>query len=384
MSSPARSSDSGRTFTTSRVFDAPDGNQDRGLNKGPMLAVDPGNPQRVYVGWRQGVFAADAKEKLKSNVAASLDGGRTFGAPVDLTDDRGADFPALAVDKNGTVHAVFWVRTAVGAPGTPAPVRPIVYRQSTDHGKTWSAPVDVDPGNVGAGHPPVLAADPRPPISTWRGTPALISRTPSPATTPTSTSSSGFPAYVGKSWGDRLVLSEESIKANQYEPGLAIAPNGTVHVAWYDFRNSPNDPIVSTGHSGDKGLADVYYSSSSDRGSTFTSPIRINDRGIDRSMGVWSNNIDSKFNVGVAATNDTAYFVWQDAQRAWRNRVGGYLHGVGPSRPTSLSASGSGIPGWTLVLTGLFGLGLGVLVAGLMVRRRGVETAPPRGVASRA
>ena len=95
----ARSSDSGRTFTTSRVFDAPDGNQDRGLNKGPMLAVDPGNPQRVYVGWRQGVFAADAKEKLKSNVAASLDGGRTFGAPVDLTDDRGADFPALAVDR---------------------------------------------------------------------------------------------------------------------------------------------------------------------------------------------------------------------------------------------------------------------------------------------
>ena len=194
-----------------------------------------------------------------------------------------------------------------------------------------------------------------------------------------------FPRYAGKSWGDRLVLSEESIKANQYEPGLAIAPNGTVHVAWYDFRNSPNDPIVSTGHSGDKGLADVYYSSSSDRGSTFTSPIRINDRGIDRSMGVWSNNIDSKFNVGVAATNDTAYFVWQDTRNAL-GETGSediYMASV-PLAPTSLSASGSGIPGWTLVLTGLFGLGLGVLVAGLMVRRRGVETAPPRGVASRA
>ncbi|MDP1804331.1 MAG: sialidase family protein, partial [Acidimicrobiales bacterium] len=47
----ARSADSGRSFTTTKVFDAPDGNQDRGLNKGALVAVDPTNPQRVYVGW---------------------------------------------------------------------------------------------------------------------------------------------------------------------------------------------------------------------------------------------------------------------------------------------------------------------------------------------
>jgi len=132
----ARSTDSGRTFTTSRVFEAPDGNQDRGLNKGALVAVDPANPQRVYVGWRQGVFATDAKEKLKSNVAASADGGRTFGAPVDLTDDRGGDFPAIAVDKDGTVHAVYWVRTPLGPAASPAPVRPTglsaFHRPGTD------------------------------------------------------------------------------------------------------------------------------------------------------------------------------------------------------------------------------------------------------------
>ncbi len=377
----ARSADSGRTFTTTRVYEAPDGNPDRGLNKGPMLAVDPTNPQLVYVGWRQGVNAADAKEKLKSNVAASSDGGRTFGPPVDLTDPRGADFPALAVDKAGTIHAAFWVRAVPGPTPTPVPVRPIIYRQSTDHGKTWSAPVDVDPGNVSAGHPPVIAADPKTSdvylawnanaevqntVAGYNGDLDLFLRVSHDA---------------GKTWSDRVVLSDETVKSNQYEPGLAIAPNGTLHVAWYDFRNSPTNPLVTTGHSGDTGISDVYYASSADHGSTFTKPIRVNDRGIDRSKGVWSNNIDSKFNVGVAATNNEVYFAWQDTRNAL-GETGSediYMSSV-PLTPVTVGESGSGIPGWTLLLTGLFGLGLGTVVAWGLLRRREAGSVPaPKG-----
>ena len=371
----ARSSDSGRTFSTSRVFDAPDGNQDRGLNKGALVAVDPTNPQRVYVGWRQGVFAADAKEKLKSVVAASADGGRTFGGPVDLSDDRGADFPALAVDKAGTVHAVYWVRT--GLPPNPVPPRPIVYRQSTDQGKTWSQPVDIDPGNVGAGHPPLLAGDPKTSdiYMVWNANVEVQNTMP------------GYNGDLdlflrvshdaGKTWSDRMVLSDETVKANQYEPGIAIAPNGTVHVAWYDFRHSPTDMLVSTGHSGDTGISDVYYTSSSDHGTTWAPPIRVNDRGIDRSKGVWSNNIDSKFNVGVAATDKEAFFAWQDTRNAL-GETGSediYTSSV-PLAPETVGDSDSGIPGWTLFLTGLFGLGLGVVVAWLLFRRQSAGTAP--------
>jgi hypothetical protein len=382
----ARSTDSGRTFTTARVYDAPDGNQDKGLNKGPMLAVHPTNPQQLYVGWRQGINAPTAQEKLKSNVAASSDGGRTFGPPVDLTDARGADFPALAVDKAGTVHAVFWVRTVPGPAATPAPVRPIIYRQSTDQGRTWSPPVDVDPGNVSAGHPPVLAADPKTSdvymvwnanaevqntVQGYNGDLDLFLRVSHDA---------------GKTWGDRVVLSDETVKANQFEPGIAIAPNGTVHVAWYDFKHSPTNMLVSTGHSGDTGISDVYYTSSSDHGSTWAQPIRVNDRGIDRSKGVWSNNIDSKFNVGVAATNDNVFFAWQDTRNAL-GETGSediYTSSV-PLTPVTVGGSDSGIPGWTLLLTGLFGLGLGVVVSWLLIRRRDAETtAVPRGTPSRA
>lgn len=368
----ARSTDSGRTFTTTRVYEAPDGNPDLGLNKGAMLAIDPTDPQRIYVGWRQGVNSADAKEKLKSNVAASSDGGRTFGPPVDLTDARGADFPALAVDKAGTVHAVYWVRSVPGPAQNPAPVRPIVYRRSTDHGKTWSPPVDVDPGNVSAGHPPLLAADPKTSdvYLVWNANAEVQNTVP------------GFSGDLdvfarvshdgGKTWGDRMTLSDETVKANQFEPGIAIAPNGGIHVAWYDFRNSPTPMLVTTGHSGDTGMSDVYYASSSDHGSTWSPPVRVNDRSIDRSKGVWSNNIDSKFNVGVAATNDDVYFAWQDT----RNAIGQTdsediytsslpLHG---SEVTVVKSGG--IPGWTLALTGLFGLGVGVVLAALLMRRR--------------
>jgi hypothetical protein len=371
----ARSSDSGRTFTTTRVFDSPDGNQDRGLNNGALVAVDPTNPQRVYVGWRQGVFAADAKEKLKSVVAASSDGGRTFGGPVDLSDDRGADFPGLAVDRAGTVHAVFWVRT--GLPPNAVPPRPIVYRRSTDQGRTWSDPVDIDPGNVGAGHPPLLAADPKTSdlYMVWNANAEVQNSVP------------GFNGDLdlflrvshdaGKTWSDRVVLSDETVKSNQYEPGIAIAPNGTVHVAWYDFRHSPTNMLVSTGHSGDTGISDVYYTSSSDHGTTWAPPIRVNDRGIDRSKGVWSNNIDSKFNVGVAATDREAFFAWQDTRNAL-GETGSediYTSSV-PLAPEAAEDSDSGIPGWTLLLTGLFGLGLGIVVAWLLFRRQSPVAAP--------
>lgn len=371
----ARSADSGRTFTTVKVFDAPDGNQDRGLNKGALVAVDPTNPQRVYVGWRQGVFAADAKEKLKSVIAASADGGRTFGAPVDLSDDRGADFPGLTVDKAGTVHAVFWVRT--GLPNNPVPPRPIVYRRSTDQGKTWSDPVDLDPGNVGAGHPPLLAADPKTSdiYMVWNANVEVQNTVPN--------FSGDLDLFLrvshdaGKTWSDRVVLSDETVKANQYEPGIAIAPNGTVHVAWYDFRNSPVNMLVTTGHSGDTGISDVYYTSSADHGTTWAPPIRVNDRGIDRSKGVWSNNVDSKFNVGVAATDKEAFFAWQDTRNAL-GETGSediYTSSV-PLAPETVGNSDSGIPGWTLLLTGLFGLGLGVVVAWLLFRRQSAGPAP--------
>jgi hypothetical protein len=380
----ARSTNGGRTFSTARVFEAPDGNQDKGLNKGPMLAVDPSNPKRVYVGWRQGVFNPNVKEKLKSNVAASADGGRTFGPPFDLTDARGGDYPELAVDSKGTVHAVYWVRVFPPTPsGQQGPVRPIVYRSSSDFGKTWSAPKEIDPGNQAASRPAALAADPESDnlYLVWHGNAEAMNSAP------------GFDGDLdiylrrsldgGKTWSDRIVVSDEGVKANQYEPGIAIAPNGRVDVAWYDFRNSPGGLLTSTGHSGDKGFSDVYYASSGDQGRTFGRPTRVNDRSIDRSRGVWSNNIDSKFNVGIASTDDAVFFAWQDTRNAIGSTDAEDVYAA------TLSLTGAeavvreeGVPGWTLLATAMLGLGLGVVIAYLVSRRR-LAAAPAGPVPAR-
>jgi hypothetical protein len=111
----------------------------------------------------------------------------------------------------------------------------------------------------------------------------------------------------------------------------------------------------------------------------------VNDRGIDRSKGVWSNNIDSKFNVGIAATDDDVFFAWQDTRNALGETGSEDIYTASvPLTPVTVNAGGTGIPGWTLLLTGLFGLGVGIVVAWLLIRRREMAVeAAPRGTPAR-
>lgn len=368
----ARSDDGGRSFATTKVFDAPDGNPDRGLNKGPMLAVDPSAPQRVYVGWRQGIFAPNAKEKLKSNVAASTDGGRTFGPPVDLTDENGGDYPGLAVGPDGVVHAVFWTRAFPPAPAgaPPGRPRPIQYSRSTDRGRTWSKGTAIDPGNQSAARPPLLAADPNSTsvYMVWYATAEADNQAP------------GFLGFQdiflrtsadgGRTWGDRVTVNDDRAKVNHYEPGVSIAPNGRLDIAWYDFRNNPVPAVPTTGQGTEEGMSDVYYTSSSDRGRTMRPNLRITDRAIDRSLGVWK--FASKFNVGITSTNDTVNFAWQDTRNAIRDTSAEDVYATSlalTGRTDASGSSGRGVPGWLLVGAGVaVGMGL-TMVTVWLVRR---------------
>jgi len=101
--------------------------------------------------------------------AASADGGRTFGPGTDLAESEahGGYEPRPAVTSDGVVHVVYpGGGFAPPAPaGTPAPdpvIRPTFYRQSRDHGRTWSPPVTIDQGSAGFSHnrKQFLAADP--------------------------------------------------------------------------------------------------------------------------------------------------------------------------------------------------------------------------------
>lgn len=123
----ARSDDGGRSFSTTMVHEAEAQDSNLRLNKGPMLAVDPSDSSQVYVGWRQGDIRTDGK--LKTLVAASDDGGDIVEEPVDISQEAGGDYPALAVTTDGTLHAVFWERDAGVEEGTPRLRRGLIGRR---------------------------------------------------------------------------------------------------------------------------------------------------------------------------------------------------------------------------------------------------------------
>ena len=370
----ARSTDGGRSFTTETVFKAPDGNPDVGLNKGPVLAVDPKNPERVYVGWRQGVFT-NAKMKLRTNVAATTDGGRTFGPPVDLSSDRGGDYPALGVGGDGTLHAALWSRNYPPVPFTdPQPVQPAYYRQSTDGGKTFSSAQEIFPGNARGPRPPRLAVDPRSNAVyvVWYTHAEAENLRPGFAEDLEIFFRSSLDG--GRTWEELKVLNDDSkqgVKVNQFDPGIAIAPDGRVDVAWYDGRLNPRPPVLNANPS-ERGLQDVFYTSSTDEGRTFSPNVRVNDRSFDRSIGVWSNNIDSHFNVGVSSTRDAVYFAWQDSRNGSpeTNAEDVYVASLKRTGSAVVSES-SDSPDWGFLVSGVaLGLGLAMVTAWLVARRQ--------------
>ncbi|MGH9269464.1 MAG: sialidase family protein, partial [Acidimicrobiales bacterium] len=317
----ARSSDSGRTFTTAYVY-RPDAANPRTVNnRRPVVALDPATSGNVYVAWIQ----TTAGEKARSMIAGSSDGGRTFREPTDLAQDEptGGYQSRPAVAPDGTVHTIypsagFNPPVPAGQTAPPAPVRPIFYRRSTDRGATWTPPVTIDQGSAGFFHnrKQLLAADPGSGTlyAVWYG---------NEKTRPTHEDDNEI--YVrasrdgGNTWGERVIVNDDASRPNtqHYDPGISIAPNGRVDVAWYDFRNSPMPetiPAVFGAPFNNGGFTDVYYAYSTDEGRTFSPNVRISDRMADRRIGMWSNNVHSHYNVGVASSNDSVYLAWQDSR----------------------------------------------------------------------
>ncbi|HEX3621686.1 MAG TPA: sialidase family protein [Acidimicrobiales bacterium] len=380
----ARSPDSGRTWTTTQVLKAVLGDPNKGINKGATLAVDPKNPNNIYVGWRQGAFGSPAAtEKLKTMVAASTDAGRTWSPAVDVTDERGGDFPWMTVTPDGTLHVVYWTRVFPAPPsGQPNPVRPIYEIASTDHGKTFGPRYVVDPGNQNHEHPPEVASDPKSGALyvVWAAQPDA---------------NNGVPGYAkdleiyfrssvdgGKTWTDKRTLNDDGPgKANQMEPGLSVAPNGRIDVAWYDGRNSP------VPYSGDTelGFNDVYATYSTDGGITFAPNIRVTDRSSDRSVGVWANNVDQRLDVGIASSDDGTYYAWQDTRNANHDfqPEDVYMASVKlDGEPSPLGTTSHGTPAWLAMGAGA-AIGLGVAMVAVWARGWATSPAPSGAGAAR-
>lgn len=363
----ARSDDSGRTFDTTMVWEAPEPGELAGggnRNVRTWVTVDPNDPDRVYVTWMNW-WEENGETRNRAMLAASDDGGETFSDPVSLGQEGESWYEARpAVDSEGAVHVVYHSREYTDADGEWL-VRSAYHRVSTDYGETWSEPQLVDEGGKGTGFARkwglTIDRDTDTLYVVWYGHrdpqaeapdehPDILLRT--------STDS-------GQSWSEPTTVNDELDGVPNYHPGMDVAPNGRLDIAWLDFRHHV-DPTDRSG------LQDVFYSNSTDGGDSFSPDARVNDRQIDRRFGVWSNSIDVHGPVGIASTNAATYLTWQDTRNAREDGQADdvYFAALYHDGAGATTTAAGGLPGWAWGGSGAaLGMGLAMLLAAGLARR---------------
>lgn len=388
----AQTSDLGESFENSTLAEAEivedyelrDGSTHEAVehNKYNDVAVDPNDPDTVYRSWEHSVRGVDQGAvpgwslgcpdncaPTRAMLSTSDDGGETWSEPVDLLDAAGLDdvfgleVPKMVVGDDGTVYA-FAQENHDRAEEEPPPPRFFMFT-SDDGGDSWEATpiyeevpetrnpsvaIDRDNGNL------YLAWEQR-------------GAEESPANVFFMASTDN-----GESWTTAADITDdgEDSEINQYLPGISVAPNGRIDVAWYDHRDDPflsPEGIEEMGTTAGERYWDVYYTYSNDGGETWADNIRITDRSVDNEVGSSFSNQDIRGPIGVASTEDKALFTWSDA------RPGGpqediedayFTRARFPTETATEPAAGEGggVPGW---IWAVLGAAAALVVAGIII-----------------
>ncbi|HEX2026838.1 MAG TPA: sialidase family protein, partial [Nitriliruptorales bacterium] len=126
----------------------------------------------------------------------------------------------------------------------------------------------------------------------------------------------------GATWSEPLRMNDdpEETTTGQFYPQLALAPDGRLDVAWYDYRD---DTYPAPQPDPDSGLnlfnnmgkqQSVYLTSSHDGGRTWTPNVRVNDVRIDRTIGLWDPNYFFQVPLSVASSDDRTLVAWSDTR----------------------------------------------------------------------
>jgi hypothetical protein len=375
----ARSTDLGETWQFSvvatpveREFTRFDGSKVTALERFnyARVATHPTDPKRVAVGFRvETAEALTPAPPVRSVIAVSTDGGITFSKPVDNVEQTiprnelaGSDAPAMAIGDDGAIYAFTKERAPGGGitiptqptipqppgepslclpasanpaipPAVPNPTAPppkanepgagtrLIMSKSTDDGKSWKS-ATIDDGGlacIGCLTIPETAVDPK--------TGAVyvafeLSETPLP--NPRDDRNIFFMSSTdgGATWSKRLKVNDDddpNRKPNydQFIPGISVAPNGRIDIAWYDMRTDGWYNPAGRGDTGrrDQTCWDVYMSSSFDGGRTFGRNVRVSDRTMNQNSGFALNlAYDLRAPIGVVATDEASYVTWPDSR----------------------------------------------------------------------
>lgn len=232
----------------------------------------------IYVAWIKDRGNDPSNPFGDIYVSASSDSGVTYTSALRINDaghDLG-NMPTLAVASDGTLY-VAWMDYNVLTGGTGT----IYLDQSANGGLAWGtdqgvATISLPPLHVtkGDGSPdarakgaPVLAVSPANPQELY-----LVY-----AADPDGLGADEADIFLikstngGTSWTAPLRVNDDTTITDQILPWIAVKSDGTIELAWYDRRNDPVPPPL-----GDR-LWDVFWTSSSDAGSSFLPSTRVSD-----------------------------------------------------------------------------------------------------------
>lgn len=383
----ARSTDLGRSWTTTIVRDARGKTGPQAENNGAVasLVVDTTTAKEdvVYVGWRANfpnlpLLTGGLRPLRPPMVAVSTDAGRTFSDPIDVSSFykptvKGADgtdrpvgmgftAPSLALDGKGTLFVLYPGAIPAAFPATaPAPKLPLLLARSADRGKTF----DFTEAGAPLNHNEAVQILRWSPQGGGAGTLHMIYEDSDSQTTADRDIFYMRSTDGGRTFTPPHRLNDDDPKQQrvQVTPNFSVAPNGRLDVAWWDFRNDPGSFVN-----------DVYATSSADNGMTWSANLRITDQSINRKVGVWSNGYDIRQPPGIASGDQLTTFAWDDT------RLGDDLTQTQDifSRSlqyAALGGTGGGAPGYAAAaFAGLAVVGV-ILLA--LSRRRRLHEPPP-------
>ncbi len=220
-----------------------------GSSTSPQFAVS-GN--EVFVVWQ-----GKATGKYQIIFAKSTDGGATFSTPVNISNNSGdSSFPKIAVSGNNLY--VTWAFTVTNKDYD------ILFTQSTDGGATFGTPVNLS-NTVGDTGLPQMALSGNDVYVTWENN-----------------APGNFDVFVARSTDNGKTFTIPVNVSNNPKPSGApqiVASGNNVYVVWMD--NTP-------------GNYDIFVAKSTNNGSTFGPPVNVSNNAGDSGypqMTVFENNL---------------------------------------------------------------------------------------------
>ncbi len=435
----ARSTDLGESWQFSvvatpveREFTRFDGSKVMALERFnyARLATHPTDPKRLSVGFRvETAEALTPAPPVRSVISVSTDGGVTWSKPVDNVEQTiprgelaGSDAPAMAIGTDGAIYAFTKERSPGGGitiptqptipqpPGEPSlclpasanpaipptipnPTAPppranepgsgtrLIMSKSTDDGRSWKS-ATIDDGGLAC--IPCLTI---PETAIDHKTGAIyvaFELSESSLPNPRDDRNIFFMSSTdgGETWSRRLKVNDDNDpnrtpNYDQFIPGISVAANGRIDIAWYDMRTDGWYNPNGRGDTGrrDQTCWDVYMASSFDGGRTFGRNVRVSDRTMNQNSGFALNlAYDLRAPIGVVSTDTATYVTWPDSRNGTfglpteDTYIATVTHEQDVEDDNNLS-----------LVSVLLGLAVGLVVAGLAVftvsRRRSVAAA---------